>query len=112
VIAEKDAEIARLNSAFDDCADNANASQVEAERLETVIAALREALQEIDVWSRSYPVKIFPEPDHVKAAGLLSDGGMTLDAISADAMRHVLKEAGEIARRALGTIEQNVGESK
>jgi len=43
VIAEKDAEIARLDSAFDDCAENANASQAEVERQEKVIAALRGA---------------------------------------------------------------------
>jgi hypothetical protein len=45
VIAEKDAEIAHLNSAFDDCVENANSSQAEVERQAKVIVALREALK-------------------------------------------------------------------
>lgn len=76
-----------------------------------VISSQGDALREIEAWSRSYPLKVFPEPDHRRAAELLEAGGMTLDAISADAMRYVLKEVGEIARRALSN-EQNAGESK
>jgi hypothetical protein len=36
-----------------------------------------------------------------KAAALLAVGGITLDVISADAMRHALAGMGEIARAAL-----------
>lgn len=49
------------------------------------------ALQQIDQWIDAYPLKIFPEPDLKKARSLLEAGGMTLDAVSASNMRHVLK---------------------
>jgi hypothetical protein len=62
---------------------------------------LQSALETIEAWSRAYPLEVFPEPDLERAAELLSAGGMTLDAISASAMRHVVKSVGEIARKAL-----------
>jgi hypothetical protein len=48
------------------------------------IERLREALQEIDRWSRAYPLAVFPKPDYARARELLEAGGMTLDSISAD----------------------------
>jgi len=66
---------------------------------------LAEALQHIDQWSRAYPVTVFPEPDLKRAHELLTAGGMTLDAISADAMRHVVLGVGRIARDALQLVE-------
>ncbi len=65
------------------------------------IDRLEEALQRIEQWSRAYPLEIFPEPDLKKAQALLEAGGMTLDAISAHAMRHAIEGVGEIARYAL-----------
>jgi len=62
---------------------------------------MEEALQRIEQWSRAYPLTVFPEPDLKRARELLEAGGMTLDAISAHAMRHVVEGVGEIARRAL-----------
>lgn len=62
---------------------------------------LRDALQEIEAWSRAYPLKVFQEPDFKKAAELLKAGGMTLDAISASNMRHVIEGVGKIASAAL-----------
>jgi hypothetical protein len=52
-------------------------------------------------WSEAYPLSVFPEPDLKRAAELLKAGGMTLDSISADMARHVVKGVGEIARKAL-----------
>ena len=65
------------------------------------IDKLEHALHKIESWSRAYPLKIFPKPDLVKARALLEAGGITLDAISAHAMRHVIEGVGEIAREAL-----------
>ena len=62
---------------------------------------MERALRQIESWSRAYPLSVFPEPDFAKAAELLKAGGMTLDAISASNMRHVITEVGEIARNAL-----------
>ena len=50
-----------------------------------------EKLYRIEQWCEAYPLAIFPEPDLFKARALLEAGGMTLDAISASSMRHVLK---------------------
>lgn len=59
------------------------------------------ALRQIMAWSEAYPLTVFAEPDYKKAAELLRAGGMTLDSISADAMRHVVEGVGKIAREAL-----------
>ena len=52
-------------------------------------------------WSEAYPLDVFPEPDFKRAHELLRAGGMTLDAISASNMRHVVEGVGKIARAAL-----------
>jgi DNA repair exonuclease SbcCD ATPase subunit len=51
---------------------------------------LQERLDQIRTWCDAYPLDIFPEPDLKEARRLLETGGMTLDAVSAQAMRHVL----------------------
>jgi hypothetical protein len=65
------------------------------------IDKLRGALQRIEQWSDAYPLDMFPEPDLKKAAEVLKANGMTLDAISASCMRHVVEGVGKIAREAL-----------
>lgn len=62
---------------------------------------MEEALQSIEAWSRAYPLSVFPEPDFKKAAEVLKANGMTLDAISASNMRHVITTVAEIARKGL-----------
>ena len=59
------------------------------------------ALQHIEQWSHAYPLAVFPEPDLVKAAELLKAGGITLDAVSASCMRHVVEGVGKIAREVI-----------
>lgn len=59
------------------------------------------ALREIDQWSRAYPLDVFPEPDWAKVRQLLESGGITLAAVSASNMRHVIEGVGKIARAAL-----------
>lgn len=73
---------------------------------------MRAALMEIDTWSRAYPLSIFPEPDFKKAAALLTAGGMTLDAISASNMRHVVEGVGKIARRGLDEQSTILGDKQ
>lgn len=60
-----------------------------------------EALHRIVQWSEAYPVDVFPEPDFKKARELLEAGGITLDAVSASCMRHVVDGVGGIARAAI-----------
>jgi hypothetical protein len=65
------------------------------------IDVLENALKDIAQWSKAYPLKVFPEPDLQKVAELLARGGITLDAVSASMVRHVVESVGKIAREAL-----------
>lgn len=47
-------------------------------------------LARIRDWCDAYPLDMFPEPDLKRAHEVLKAHDMTLDAISAHAMRHVL----------------------
>ncbi len=49
-----------------------------------------ETMEQIESWSKAYPTDVFPEPDLAKARELLEAGGMSLDSLSASAMRHVI----------------------
>ena len=71
------------------------------EELRDKIERLEMALEQIEAWSRAYPLPVFPKPDYERAKEVLEAAGMTLDAISADCMRHVVEEVGRMARAAL-----------
>ena len=70
------------------------------------IERLREALEGIVRWADAYPLDIFPEPDFKKAHELLKAGGITLDAVSASCMRHVVEGVGKIAKEALNQQQE------
>ncbi len=65
---------------------------------------LEDGLHQIVQWSKAYPLDIFPEPDLDKAATVLKENGMTLGAISASNMRHVVTSVGVIAAKALARV--------
>ena len=65
------------------------------------IEELEKALLRIDNWAKAYPLDIFPEPDFKKAAEVLKAAGLSLDAISASNMRHVINGVKNIAEQAL-----------
>lgn len=65
---------------------------------------LEDALVRIAQWAEAYPLAAFPEPDaayYKRAAEVLQANGMTLDRLSAAAMRHVITQVGDIAKTAL-----------
>lgn len=62
---------------------------------------LKEGYRRIGNWTKAYPLEVFPKPDMKKAAKVLKAAGMTLDAIAADNMRHVLNGVKDIAMEAL-----------
>ena len=66
----------------------------------------RAALEELQTWANAYPVKTFSKPDLGKAAKVLKEAGMTLDAISANNMRHVLDGIKDIVEQALKESEE------
>ena len=61
-----------------------------AEKAIRELAAAQHKLELIRQWCEAYPLAVFPEPDLKKAQRVLSRHGMSLDAISASNMRHVL----------------------
>jgi hypothetical protein len=68
------------------------------------IERLEDGLRRIIRWSEAYPLEVFPEPDdaYYKAAdAVLRANNMTLDRLSAAAMRHVILRVADIAKDAL-----------
>jgi hypothetical protein len=66
---------------------------------------LEEALHRVASWAEAYPLSVFPEPTkdyYSRAHEVLTANGMTLDRLSAAAMRHVVTQIAHIARTALG----------
>jgi hypothetical protein len=61
----------------------------------------KDALRRIAAWADAYPITVFRKPDLKRAHEVLTAAGMTLDAISADAIRHVVEDVGRIAKEAL-----------
>jgi len=65
------------------------------------VEELEEVIHRLNNWCRAYPLDIFPEPDFTKAEIILIEGGMTLDAISASNMRHVINGVAKIIKPVL-----------
>ena len=57
---------------------------------------LKEKFRKIKNWTKAYPLVVYPEPDMELAAKVLKENGLSLDAISASNMRHVLKGVASI----------------
>lgn len=64
-----------------------------------------DAMHKIRSWADAYPLTVFPEPDFKKADQVLTAAGMTLDAISASNMRHVINGVRKILDAALAAPE-------
>ena len=65
------------------------------------IEILETALEGLVQWSEAYPLDLFPEPNWKRAQTALEAAGITMDAVSASCMRHVVEGVGRIARAAL-----------
>lgn len=59
------------------------------------------ALYRIVQWADAYPLTVFPEPDFKKAEEVLKAAGLSLTAISASNMRHVVEGVRKIASEGL-----------
>jgi len=94
-------EIEYLRKRIEVITTNRNALFDENNRLTAENDKLEEALRKINNWVQAYPLEVFPKPDLKKAAVVLKASGMTLDSISADAMRHVLEGIKGIVGEAL-----------
>jgi hypothetical protein len=57
--------------------------------------------EQIKNWCEAYPISVFPEPDFGKAHEVLKANGMTLDAISASNMKHVITQVQEMIDAAI-----------
>lgn len=65
-------------------------------QIESELETLQEKLHKIKTWIDAYPLEVFPEPDFKKAHEVLRQHDISLDAISASNMRHVLNGIKDI----------------
>jgi hypothetical protein len=82
------------------------------EQLKERIVELENTLHYLRIWVNAYPLRIFPEPDLKLAAKTLGDAGITLDAVSASAMRHVLTQVAEMIDEAQPAPRADTGADK
>lgn len=75
--------------------------QKERNQLKIENERLKEALHLLDNWTKAYPLEVFPEPDLKLTRKLLTDGGVSYDALNAYSMRHVINGIAEIVHKAL-----------
>ncbi len=73
----------------------------ENEQLLNRIVELENILKSLRTWVKYYPLEVFPEPDLKLAMEALNVVGITLDAVSASSMRHVLTQVTEMINKAL-----------
>jgi chromosome segregation ATPase len=64
---------------------------------------LQSKFDRISDWCKAYPLDVFPEPDFKLARQLLEAGGVTLDAVSASNMRHVVEGIARIINEGSGS---------
>jgi len=76
----------------------------EAVRLQEENERLRETIGLLRNWVKAYPLDMFPEPDLQLARKLLSDGGVSYDALNAYSMRHVINGVGKIIDETLNEV--------
>ena len=93
--ARKDKRIRELEAQLDTQKDEyeglIDVAESNYKKLEAQLEAVRDPAERIKQWCEAYPLDIFPEPDLKLAHKTLKSVGLTLDAVSASAMRHVLK---------------------
>jgi len=58
----------------------------------------QEKLNKIEQWVEAYPLEVFPKPDMKEVAKVLKDNGISIDAVSAYCMRHVLNGIKDIIK--------------
>lgn len=73
-----------------------DAASSEADALRGEVERLKGVMSELHRWADAYPISVFKEPDFAKAAKVLGEHGMTLDALSASTMRMM---TGDLRRR-------------
>jgi len=66
--------------------------------LKEQVEALQDKLDKILAWAEAYPLAVFPEPDWKRVVEVMKAAGLSLDAVSASNMRHVITKVAEIAR--------------
>lgn len=81
---------------FREVRDSWQESCRESSALTASLAKMKEQLEKIERWCDGYALEVFPEPNFKKASKVLKENGMSLDAISASNMRHVLNGVREL----------------
>ena len=101
LVAEMRATIRRLKEKANKFMTAWDEQNVEIAVQDGQVKRLREALERLQTWAKAYPLNVFPEPDFKKVAVVLKAAGLSLDAVSASNMRHVISRAKDITDQAL-----------
>ena len=78
----------------------------ERDQLRAENEKLKEAIELLRNWVKAYPLDMFPEPDLKLARKLLTDGGVSYDALNVYSMRHVINGVGRIIDEALNEVRE------
>ena len=95
---QQTADLMQENSRLKEAIKTANDN---AERYERGWYLRGDALEKLQQWATAYPIDVFPEPNLNDARIALERVGITLDAVSAYAMRHVILQTKKIVDAAL-----------
>ena len=80
---------------------DALAAEREARKDEARVERMENALHQISQWAQAYPLDVFPEPDFKKAYEVLKAADVSLGAVAASSMRHVITQVQAIVNAAL-----------
>jgi len=81
-----------------------NDANDQIQKLTDEVSRLRAFLADLRAWADAYPTSVFREPDFAKAHKVLTENGMTLDALSASTMRFMTED---LRRRIDAAAESN-----
>jgi uncharacterized protein (DUF779 family) len=106
---DKDEIIEMARQAANQCGHTIKATPEIVETLEAFAKLVAEKerehyddlFEQIKGWCEAYPISVFPEPDFGKAHEVLKANGMTLDAISASNMKHVITQVQKMIDAAI-----------
>ena len=77
---------------------------IERDKLRIENESLKNVIELLQNWVKAYPLDMFPEPDLQLARKLLTDGGVSYDALNAYSMRHVINGVGKIIDETLNEV--------
>ena len=102
---ELEAKLEAANKVIEPTKQGNDTALQEIIELKATIEDIAEIVHKIRQWCAAYPIDIFPEPDFKLARKGLESVGITMDAVSASNMRHVLNGVTDYADKLQKLLE-------